>query len=89
VNDKRRWLDEPRTVTRIVSGLAVLCALALVADLFYTKLPHFTVEGWPAFYPVYGFVGSVLLVLAAKRLRRLLRRDEDFYERTGRDRDGG
>ena len=89
MNDKRRWLDESRNVTRIVYGLAALCALALVADVFYTKHPHFAVEGWPAFYPVYGFVGSVLLVLAAKRLRRLLRRDEDFYERPDRDRDGG
>lgn len=78
--DDRRWLDEPRNVTRIVHGLAVLCALALLADFFYTKHPHFSVEGWPAFYAVYGFVGSVTLVLTAKALRRLLMRDEDYYE---------
>ncbi|WP_151484610.1 hypothetical protein [Streptomyces albicerus] len=84
--DDRRWLDEPRNVTRIVYGLAVLCALALLADLFYTKHPYFSVERWSAFYAVYGFVGSVTLVLTAKGLRRLLRRDEDYYEPPEHDR---
>jgi hypothetical protein len=76
----RRWLDEPRNVTRIVYGLAVLCALGLLADFFYTKHPYFDVERWPGFYGVYGFVVSFTLVLTAKQLRRLLRRDEDYYE---------
>jgi hypothetical protein len=82
VNDeRRRRLDDPRTVTGIVIGLAVLCALVSLADLFYDKHPHFPVESWFAFYPVYGFVGSVALVLSAKALRRVLRREEDYYER--------
>lgn len=81
MNDDRRWLDEPRNVTRIVYGLAALCALALIADLFYDKQPHFGADGWFAFYPVYGFAGSVALVLLAKQLRRVLKRDEDYYER--------
>lgn len=42
-----------------------------------------------AFYALYGFVGSVLLVLTAKQLRRVLRRDEDFYERSDGDGDDG
>jgi hypothetical protein len=87
VNDDRRWLDEPRNVTRLVSGLAVLCALALVADLFYPKDPYFAIEGLPGFYAVYGFAVSTALVLTAKQLRRLLRRDEDYYERPDRDSD--
>jgi hypothetical protein len=89
VNDDKRWLDEPHNVTRIVYGLAVLCALALAADFFYAKHPHFAVERWPAFYALYGFAGSVLLVLTAKLLRPLLRRDEDYYERPEQDRDDG
>lgn len=84
--DARRWLDEPRNVTRIVYGLATLCGLALLADFGYTKNPHFAAEGWHGFYAIYGFVVSVGLVLGAKQLRRLLKRDEDYYE--PRDRDG-
>lgn len=80
-DDRRRRLDEPRYVTRIVYGLVGLCVLAFAADLFYAKHPHFGFEGWFGFYAVYGFVGSVALVLSAKWLRRFLRRDEDHYER--------
>lgn len=76
-----RWLDDPRNVTRVVYGLAVLCGLVFLADLFYAKHPHFGVEGMFGFYAVYGFIGSVALVLAAKAMRRWLRRDEDYYER--------
>ena len=85
-NERGRWWDDPRNVTRIVYGLATLCALALVADFFYTKHPYFAVESWPGFYAVYGFVVSMGLVLTAKQLRRVLRRDEDYYEPPEADR---
>jgi hypothetical protein len=80
MDERRRWLDEPRNVTRIVYALTALCVLLLIADFFYTKHPHFSVERWPGFYALYGFTGSVALVLTAKGLRRFLRRDEDYYE---------
>ncbi|WP_102144968.1 hypothetical protein [Mycobacterium hubeiense] len=79
-DDERRWLDEPHNVTRIVYGLFAMCTVALVADLFYTKHPYFDVERLPGFYAVYGFVVSLTLVLTAKQLRKLLRRNEDYYE---------
>lgn len=80
MKDDHRWLDEPRNVTRIVYALFIVCGLLLAADLFYDKHPHFSAEGWFGFYGVFGFVGSFLLVLTAKELRRVLRRDEDYYD---------
>lgn len=77
----RRWLDDPRNVTRVVYGLGMLCGLAFLADLAYTKHPHFGVERVLGFYAVYGFIGSVALVLTAKGMRPWLRRDDDYYER--------
>lgn len=85
MNGNRRWLDEPRNVTRIVYGLVMVCALMVLADLVYTKHPHFAVERWFGFYAGYGFLGSVGLVLAAKGLRHWLRRDEEYYEPSDRD----
>lgn len=85
--DDRRWLDDPRNVTRVVYALGALCGLAFLADLFYAKHPHFDFEGWFGFYAVYGFIGSVALVLSAKALRPCLRRDEDYYERDYYERD--
>lgn len=82
MNDDRRWLDDPGNVTRIVYGLYTLCGLAFLADLFYAKDGHFGFEHWFGFYAAFGFIVSVSLVLTAKQLRRVLRRDEDYYEPT-------
>lgn len=84
---EERWLDKPRNVRKIVFGLYTVCALLLLADLFYVKSAHFFFEDWFGFYALFGFVGSLTLVLTAKELRRLLKRDEDYYDR-GRPDDG-
>lgn len=81
MSEDRRWLDDPRNVTRLVYGLGVVGLLLFLGDFFYTKKAHFEVEEIFGFYALYGFAGSVALVLAAKAMRPLLRRDEDYYER--------
>ena len=40
--------------------------------------PAWNPSGW--FYGLFGAVGIVVLVQAAKGLRRLVMRDEDYYE---------
>lgn len=77
----QRWLDDPRNVTRIVRVLIACGVLAFLADFFYTKNPHFDIERVFGFYAVYGFAVSTALVLAAKQLRKVLMRPEDYYER--------
>jgi hypothetical protein len=76
----KRWLDRPGSVDKIVRTVYAVCALLFLADLAYHKHPHFAAEEWFGFYGVYGFVSCVLLVLAAKELRRLLKRDEGYYD---------
>ena len=44
-------------------------------------------DAWVGFFPLYGFVGAFLLVLAAKQMRRVLMRPEDYYERRGGGKD--
>ncbi len=82
MSEERRRLDDPRTVRWIVLAVYVVCGLMLLADLVYAKEPLFGFEGWFAFYPVFGFAVSFTLVLAAKQMRRVLKRDEDYYEPT-------
>ena len=81
MNDDPRWLDEPRNVRRVVLAVYLVCGLLLLADLFYTKSAHFGFERWFGFYPVFGFAVSFSLVLTAKQMRKLVGRDEDYYER--------
>jgi len=79
--EKKYWLDEPRNVTKVFYTLVAVCAALLLGDLFYDKHGHFGWEGFFGFHGLYGFFGSVFLVLTAKEvLRRLMKRDEDYYD---------
>jgi hypothetical protein len=79
-DERKYWLDDSRNVTRIWWWLCAVCALLFVADAFYAKHPHFEIEGWFGFFGIFGFVACVGLVLAAKVLRLILKRPEDYYE---------
>ena len=79
-NEKKYWLDDPRNVKKIYYGVFVVCGLSASADLFYDKHVHFFWEKWFNFYGFYGFVCCFLLVLAAKELRKLVMRDEDYHD---------
>lgn len=79
--EKKYWLDDPNNVTKIYWGLCAICALVFVADAFYHKHIHFQAEGWFGFFGIFGFVACVGLVLAAKLLRKVLIRPEDYYDK--------
>ena len=65
---------------RVFIALALACAAVAGADLFYTKHGHYGVEEWLGFYGAYGFVSCVALVLLGVQLRRIVKRDEDYYD---------
>ncbi len=77
---KKYWLDEKRNVAKIFWGLVLVCALLGVADFFYDKHGVFAMEDVPTFFGIFGFVVCVGLVLGAKELRKVLKRDEDYYD---------
>jgi len=79
-DEKPRWLDRKENVTKIARTLYVVCAVVLLADLVARTHPENQIDAVPFFYGVYGFVGSVLLVLTAKQMRKLLMRREDYYD---------
>ncbi|MEM7600502.1 MAG: hypothetical protein AAF357_03690 [Verrucomicrobiota bacterium] len=71
---------------KLLVGLFVGCGILVVIDVIfrvtgYDKHPYFQWEQWPAFYGVYGFVASVIMIFAAKYLLRpLVKRSGDYYE---------
>jgi hypothetical protein len=75
------WLDKPGSVTRIVWGLYALCILLLAVDILVPKHGPFAIEHFFGFYAFFGFVACVGLVLAARVLRLIMMRPEDYYER--------
>jgi len=74
------WLDDKRNVTKIFWILCLLCGLLIASDLLYHRHADFTWEAWIGFYGYYGFFSCVGLVLLAKGLRRILKRDERYYD---------
>ena len=78
--EKKYWLDEPQNVDKICWALYAVSAFLVLGDLFYHKHSHFPIEDWFGFYGFYGFVACVSLVLAAKVLRKIIGRKEDYYD---------
>ena len=89
--ERSHYFDDPGNVRRFLRVFYALCLVAVLLDplgmllhaLGLGELRHAerSWEGLPGFYAAYGFVACVLLVLVAKKLRGILMRDEDYYER--------
>lgn len=91
MNERERWLDDFANVRRVYVALWAVCLVLLVAGEAALRWAHhraeaagevhhgFAFESWPGFYSLFGFVACVALVLAAKELRKLLMRPEDYY----------
>jgi hypothetical protein len=91
-SEKRHLFDNPRNVHRVLRSLYTICAAFILIDVIDFVLHKFAgfsalrhAEGpldWlPGYYGIYGFVACALLVLIAKELRKILIRDEDYYDR--------
>ena len=81
-DERRYWLDDKRNVDKVWYALIAICAALLIADGVYHKHVVVPAEGWFGFYGWFGFFACVFLVLAARGLRRLLIRPEDYYDKT-------
>ena len=79
--EKRYWLDDIRNAHKIFWALVIVCAALFVSDAFFPRHSAFFFEEWFGFFGLFGFFFSFLLVLTSKQLRKILKRDEDYYDR--------
>lgn len=77
---EKGWFDVPENVNKIIWTLIALCVASVAAELFFHKHSPYDFLDFPGSDALYGFVSCVLLVLAAKRIRKVLMRDEDYYD---------
>ncbi|MDA0702196.1 MAG: hypothetical protein O3A96_02985 [Proteobacteria bacterium] len=80
-DEKPGWFDDWGNVKKLLRIFYVVCGLLFLVDFLYHRHALTEWEGFYGFYPVYGFVACVVLVLVAKQMRKVLMRDEDYYER--------
>ena len=78
--EKERFLDRQENVDRLLWAFTVLGCAVLAVDFFFHRHAYLSWEHVWGFYGLFGGVGIVVLVQAAKGLRRLVMRDEDYYE---------
>ena len=79
-NERQHVWDNPRNVKLLFNVFYAACAIVAVLDLFIHRHEMHAWERLLDFYPLYGFVGIVVLVFIAKLMRRVLMRPEDYYD---------
>ncbi len=79
-NEAPGFFDKPRNVSIILWVFYIICIFLVLMDFIVHRHIYVEFEKLPTFYALYGFVACVVLVFAAKVLRVLLMRDENYYE---------
>jgi hypothetical protein len=77
---KPHWLVRPKTIRLLWIGFAVILALTVAAQLMVDVHDYFTVDGWFAFYAIFGFVSCLGMVIFAKALGWFLKRPDTYYD---------
>ena len=73
------WFDRPSSRKLLWWLLWITCGLSLVAELFIHRHGYFGIDEFFGFYSVLGFLGCAAMILGAKALGLLLKRDEGYY----------
>ena len=73
------WVDRKGSVNTLTAVLIVACLVFVALDFTYEKHGHFVEESVIAFYGIFGFISFTGLIFAARGLREIIKRPEDFY----------
>ena len=79
-NDKKYLFDDPKNIKRVLHILYGCCVFLFALDFVIHRHVMHSWENLWGFYPIYGFVGCVILVLVATWVRTFLMRSEDYYD---------
>mgnify|MGYP000353769568 CR=1 FL=1 len=71
--------DNPKNVRRILHLLYGCCGILFLLDFVIHRHVLHSWENLWGFYPIYGFIGCVILVIVATWMRTFLMRSEDYY----------
>ena len=79
-NEKQHFFDKPGNIKRVLYVFYGCCVLLFVLDFVIHRHVYHSWENLWGFYPIFGFVACVILVLIAKWMRTFLMRSEDYYD---------
>ena len=79
-DNKKHLFDNPKNVERLLKGFYVICILLVIADFIIHRHIMMAWEKIPAFYAIYGFIACVVLVVIATWMRKIIMREENYYD---------
>ncbi|HCH23850.1 MAG TPA: hypothetical protein DE179_06085 [Oceanospirillaceae bacterium] len=79
--EQQDFFDKPENIGKMLKVFYALCVVLVVVDFVVHRHVYHSWENIPAFYAIYGFVGCVALVVVAKAMRKVLMKEEDYYDK--------
>lgn len=79
--DKKQYIfDNPKNVKLLIRALYACCIILFALDLVIHRHIYHPWEEFIGFYAFYGCLACVVLVLLAREMRKVVMRDEDYYD---------
>ena len=78
----QHWILKKENIKKLwIFSILLLASLVLIQIILPIK-GHFEVEGWIGFGAWFGFIACILMILFSKILGYVVKRSEDYYEKT-------
>jgi len=74
------WFARPENIRRVWLVFAATLAAIVLAQALIKVKGYFGVDAWFGFAAGFGFLSCVAMVLAAKALGFILKRDDHYYD---------
>jgi sterol desaturase/sphingolipid hydroxylase (fatty acid hydroxylase superfamily) len=74
------WLARPENIRRIWIVSSIILALTVLLQAVIKVKGYFGIDAWFGFAAGFGFASCVAMVLVAKVLGLVLKRDDHYYD---------
>ncbi len=74
------FFDKADNIKILLRVLYAICAGLFLFDFVYHRHAIHSWENLLGFYALYGFIACVVLVLAAKEMRKVVMRNQEYYD---------
>ena len=80
----KHWVLKKDNIKKLWILLYILLVFLIVIQFIFPIYGHFVIEGWLAFAAWFGFLSCVVMVVVAKILGFLVKREDSYYEKNSK-----